>query len=288
MIDMTESEKEFYQALYNRSKIVVRGYDNDHSVTMGNKYAALFALLMRMRQACDHPFLVLAKIIERDKTAKNQQQLDRNNGSGHILGFRTVKNEKNDSDSKSVEGKSRGKGDNGADCEEDEEGESDDGLLGDDFLKQLYNKLIASNATTASSALSLQPTSNTITINKATTGTAAEESSVRAPVSLSYIQSIMSTLKSIQQTTTASPIGPDTSLAQAHTLTLAPDSTIECSICLEVPLVSPLYYSLHINISISDDKLHMCMYCLDCQCEYHTMRPCILYTLCLRVCQGKH
>ena len=254
VIDMTESEKEFYQALYNRSKIVVRGYDNDHSVTVGNKYAALFALLMRMRQACDHPFLVLAKILERDKAAKNQQQLDRNNG--HNLGFRAVKSEQNDSDSKSVEGKLKGKGDNGADCEEDEEGDNDDGLLGDDFLKQLYNKLIASNATNAaaSSGPSIRLASDTIT---ATTATVIES---RAPVSVSYIQSVMSTLKSLQHATAAD----DADNSIAHAPTLAPDSTIECSICLEVPLVSPLYYSLYTHLRRYADKLHMCPYCLDC------------------------
>ena len=257
MIDMTESEKEFYQALYNRSKIVVRGYDNDRSVTIGNKYAALFALLMRMRQACDHPFLVLAKILERDKAAKNQQQLGRNNGSGHILGFGTVKNEKNDSDSKSVDAKLKGKCESsGGVCDEDdEEGDNDDGLLGDDFLKQLYNKLIASNAATASSALSIQPTNSTLPTTKTTTATTAIVIESRASVSLSYIQSVMSTLKSLQYTTTAD--GPDTSIA--HAPTLAPDSTIECSICLEVPLVNPLYYSLYTHLRRYADKLHMCI-----------------------------
>ena len=258
MIDMTESEKGFYQALYNRSKIVVRGYDNDHSVTVGNKYAALFALLMRMRQACDHPFLVLAKILERDKAAKNQQQLDRN--SWHNLGFRTVQNEKNECGSrtdgtcKSVDAKFKGKCESsgGACDEDDEEGDNDDGLLGDDFLKQLYNKLISANTTTAAS--SIRPAGDTIT---ATTATVIES---RAPVSLSYIQSVMSTLKSIQHTTAAD----DADNSIAHAPTLAPDSTIECSICLEVPLVSPLYYSLYTHLRRYADKLHMCPYCLDC------------------------
>ena len=52
-ISLTEGEREFYNALMEKSKRALL-QANDKQ-----KYMTAFALLMRLRQCCDHPFLVL-------------------------------------------------------------------------------------------------------------------------------------------------------------------------------------------------------------------------------------
>ena len=54
-VELNEGERAFYAALMERSK---------HALSLcevRRKYATAFTLLMRMRQICDHPFLVLGK-----------------------------------------------------------------------------------------------------------------------------------------------------------------------------------------------------------------------------------
>ena len=54
-VELNEGERAFYAALMERSK---------HALSLcevRKKYATAFTLLMRMRQICDHPFLVLGK-----------------------------------------------------------------------------------------------------------------------------------------------------------------------------------------------------------------------------------
>lgn len=66
-VTLSPAEREFYDALLRRSKAVCRNYDaevNGH--LKKNKYAALFTLLLHLRQACDHPFLVFGKTQEGD------------------------------------------------------------------------------------------------------------------------------------------------------------------------------------------------------------------------------
>jgi SNF2 family DNA or RNA helicase len=73
-VHLSIPEREFYSALYQRSRSLLRQYESiDHTSSSatsangkrnhagGSKYAALFTLLMRIRQACDHPFLVVGK-----------------------------------------------------------------------------------------------------------------------------------------------------------------------------------------------------------------------------------
>eukprot|EP00899_Mesostigma_viride_P016352 jgi/Mesvir1/24718/Mv21990-RA.5 len=58
-LDFTEAERDFYSALYQRSKVKF-----DHFVAQGkvlNNYASILELLLRLRQCCDHPFLVLSR-----------------------------------------------------------------------------------------------------------------------------------------------------------------------------------------------------------------------------------
>ena len=54
-IHLHEGELEFYNALMEKSKHALLQANERH------KYFTAFSLLMRMRQSCDHPFLVLGK-----------------------------------------------------------------------------------------------------------------------------------------------------------------------------------------------------------------------------------
>ena len=58
-VQFSRAENEFYQSLYQRSKAEFDGYVA--SGTLANNYATILTLLLRLRQACDHPFLVLGK-----------------------------------------------------------------------------------------------------------------------------------------------------------------------------------------------------------------------------------
>lgn len=51
-----EEEEDFYEALYSESRTRFVSYVQEG--TLLNNYAHIFELLMRMRQAADHPFLV--------------------------------------------------------------------------------------------------------------------------------------------------------------------------------------------------------------------------------------
>lgn len=52
-----EEELDFYESLYSDSKTKFLAYVNEG--TLLNNYAHIFDLLMKMRQAANHPFLVL-------------------------------------------------------------------------------------------------------------------------------------------------------------------------------------------------------------------------------------
>ncbi|XP_028777137.1 DNA repair protein RAD5A-like, partial [Neltuma alba] len=55
--ELTEAEKDFYEALFKRSKVKF-----DQFVEQGrilHNYASILELLLRLRQCCDHPFLVM-------------------------------------------------------------------------------------------------------------------------------------------------------------------------------------------------------------------------------------
>ena len=58
-VQFSKAENEFYQSLFQRSKAEFDGYVA--SGTLANNYATILTLLLRLRQACDHPFLVLGK-----------------------------------------------------------------------------------------------------------------------------------------------------------------------------------------------------------------------------------
>lgn len=56
-IELTPAEREFYQAVYTRSKTFFKQFQASGKV-MSN-YANILELLLRLRQACDHPFLTM-------------------------------------------------------------------------------------------------------------------------------------------------------------------------------------------------------------------------------------
>lgn len=58
----SEEERTFYQAVYDKSRAEFNGFVA--SGTASNSYVAIFALLLRLRQACNHPFLALGRNFE--------------------------------------------------------------------------------------------------------------------------------------------------------------------------------------------------------------------------------
>lgn len=56
-LDFSPAERVFYSALYQRVQLQFEGFMAAGSVM--HKYAAMLTLLLRLRQACDHPLLVL-------------------------------------------------------------------------------------------------------------------------------------------------------------------------------------------------------------------------------------
>ncbi|CAH1452492.1 unnamed protein product [Lactuca virosa] len=55
----TESEKDFYDALFKRSKVKFDQFVEQGRVL--HNYASILELLLRLRQCCDHPFLVMSR-----------------------------------------------------------------------------------------------------------------------------------------------------------------------------------------------------------------------------------
>ena len=58
-VEFSSAEADFYKALYMRSKAEFDGYVA--TGTLSSNYATILTLLLRLRQACNHPFLVLGK-----------------------------------------------------------------------------------------------------------------------------------------------------------------------------------------------------------------------------------
>lgn len=58
----SDEERTFYQAVYDKSRAEFNGFVA--SGTASTSYVAIFALLLRLRQACNHPFLALGRNFE--------------------------------------------------------------------------------------------------------------------------------------------------------------------------------------------------------------------------------
>ncbi|XP_073007051.1 DNA repair protein RAD5A isoform X1 [Typha latifolia] len=57
--ELSESEKDFYEALFRRSKVKFDQFVEQGRVL--HNYASILELLLRLRQCCDHPFLVMSR-----------------------------------------------------------------------------------------------------------------------------------------------------------------------------------------------------------------------------------
>ncbi|KAK6776466.1 hypothetical protein RDI58_027467 [Solanum bulbocastanum] len=57
--ELTEAERDFYDALYKRSKVKFDKFVEQGRVL--HNYASILELLLRLRQCCDHPFLVMSR-----------------------------------------------------------------------------------------------------------------------------------------------------------------------------------------------------------------------------------
>ncbi|PWZ25535.1 hypothetical protein Zm00014a_040375 [Zea mays] len=56
---LSEAEKDFYEALFRRSKVKFDQFVEQGRVL--HNYASILELLLRLRQCCDHPFLVMSR-----------------------------------------------------------------------------------------------------------------------------------------------------------------------------------------------------------------------------------
>ena len=74
-VELDEAEREFYDAIVARSKDVFKGFSSN-SLQTRHKYAFLFSLVMRMRQTCDHPYLVMSKLFQTQKDDINSSSND--------------------------------------------------------------------------------------------------------------------------------------------------------------------------------------------------------------------
>lgn len=70
-LEFSTGERAFYQAIFNKSRAEFNGF-----VARGaarTNYIAIFALLLRLRQACDHPLLALGKQVEEARKPDNEK-----------------------------------------------------------------------------------------------------------------------------------------------------------------------------------------------------------------------
>ena len=58
-LEFSQAERQFYDGLFEHTKVEYRGYAL--AGTLSKNYATLLTLLLRLRQACDHPYLVLGR-----------------------------------------------------------------------------------------------------------------------------------------------------------------------------------------------------------------------------------
>ncbi len=191
-----KEEGEFYQAIVDRSKSVFHRFEGnnvttvpvsgngvnlmvtlpDASVTgtsqapassfapfvLKNKYAALFTLLMRMRQACDHPTLVIGKL---DSAAASRFEQDSNEVNAGIKGTGNVVDDTEATAGESVLERT--------------------GMFGADFLDQLFQKMQNARKNRLSSArkgINLKPVCSVNTLAPLSGDLAAHSTDLREEV----------------------------------------------------------------------------------------------------------
>ena len=69
-VTLATGERELYENVFQRSKVEFESYFKTGKAK--EKYAAIFTLLLRLRQACNHPLLVVKSLDEEDKENVSQ------------------------------------------------------------------------------------------------------------------------------------------------------------------------------------------------------------------------
>ncbi|KAL9225619.1 hypothetical protein vseg_001521 [Gypsophila vaccaria] len=85
--ELTEAEKDFYEALFKRSKVKFDRFVEQGRVL--HNYASILELLLRLRQCCDHPFLVMSRgdtqdFADLDKLANRFLKVDQASVEGEV------------------------------------------------------------------------------------------------------------------------------------------------------------------------------------------------------------
>lgn len=65
MLDLTEVEKKIYSTFHSQAESIFQQYRRNNEIN--KNYIHIFELLLRLRQLCDHIFLVLFSVLQ-DKT----------------------------------------------------------------------------------------------------------------------------------------------------------------------------------------------------------------------------
>ncbi|EDQ90124.1 uncharacterized protein MONBRDRAFT_24613 [Monosiga brevicollis MX1] len=73
MLEFSSAEREFYDAIFQRSKNKFDEFQAAGKVL--NNYANILELLLRLRQACDHPFLTLRNMTQEEEAAREDKRL---------------------------------------------------------------------------------------------------------------------------------------------------------------------------------------------------------------------
>ncbi|KAL7678617.1 putative helicase, Zinc finger, RING-type, Zinc finger, RING/FYVE/PHD-type [Plasmopara halstedii] len=87
-LEFSADERAFYQAVFDKSRAEFNGFVARGSAS--TSYIAIFALLLRLRQACNHPLLALGKHIEQSLTPGNEKK---NTASSTKWAFQPHENE---------------------------------------------------------------------------------------------------------------------------------------------------------------------------------------------------
>lgn len=229
-IELSEEEREFYTAIYHRSKSLVMIYENSMTSTNSNekksnsisKYAELFALLLRLRQACDHPYLVFgnhAKAMQISSQTSNASIKDSTEELSSIDVVRSTL----ESGSKKQEAE---------DEDDPAEGVQATKILGESFLRDIYMKL----ETAMRSKLSRK--------SHGPNGNAS--SSLSNSKYISQVMENISQLKGIDEMI----IDIDGKVASESNIS----NQLECPVCFQEPHVSRRYYSPHPIASFEADS----------------------------------
>ena len=76
-VELSEAEHRFYSGLHSRTRAEFQSYlsgaEDGKTATMSTsaKYTSVLALILRLRQACNHPYLALSKVTPSSTTSPN-------------------------------------------------------------------------------------------------------------------------------------------------------------------------------------------------------------------------